>query len=344
MEYLKPSRLRHGDTVAVLSPSWGGPHVFPHVFDAGVDALNQLGVRVAEFPTTRTRPDALRADPRCRADDVNAAFADPSIAAIIATIGGDDVARILPYLDASVIRANPKILMGYSDTSALLVYCHNLGIITYNGPSVMAGFAQLRQFPAAEAHLRTMLFEPTDDIEYRPYPNWVDGYADWNDPANASQIGPRRLHDGWHWLNGAGVVRGHLFGGCIEVLEFLKGSQYWPTADFWTDRVLFLETSEDKPTIDQLRYWLFNYGVQQVFDRVSALLVGRARGFYDREKVDLDAMILDVVVGEFGASDLTIVTNMDFGHTDPQWILPLGVRAEVDCDQRTFRLVESAVG
>ncbi len=126
-------------------------------------------------------------------------------------------------------------------------------------------------------------------------------------------------------------------------MEFLKGSQHWPTAEFWTDRVLFLETSQDKPTIDQVRCWLFNYGVQGVFDRVSALLVGRARSYSDQEKAALDAMILEMVVGEFGASGLMIVTNMDFGHTDPQWILPLGVRAELDRDQETFRLVAAAV-
>lgn len=150
-------------------------------------------------------------------------------------------------------------------------------------------------------------------------------------------------HDGWHWISGSGTAVGQLFGGCIEVLEFLKGTDYWPTKDFWRGRIVFFETSEDKPTIDQIRYWLFNYGLQGVFDSASALLFGRARDYSPEEKIDLDCAIREVVVDQFGATDLPIVTNLDFGHTDPQWIMPLGVRAEIDCAKKSFRLLEPAV-
>lgn len=340
---IKPRRLRAGDTVAALSMSWGGPATFPRVFDAGVATLeDRFALRIREYPTTRVDASALRADPQARAADLNAAFADESVAAIIASIGGDDSARLLPYLDADLIRANPKIIMGYSDTATLLVYCHRLGMVTFNGPSVMAGFAQLGNFPQAKAHVGAMLFEPSDTFDYSPYPDWADSYEDWALPENASRVTASRPHDGWRWLNGSGVSSGRLFGGCVEVLEFLKGSRYWPTEEFWDDRILFLETSEDKPTVAQMRYWLFNYGVQGVFERASALLIGRARGYTDAEKAELDQMIIDVVVGEFGANDLAIVTSMDFGHTDPQWILPLGVQASLDCDAKTFRLLEPA--
>ena len=343
-EFTRPPRLRTGDTVAVLSMSWGGPAVFPHVFEAGLSTLtDRLGLRVREYPTTRLASRSPGADPRARAADLNAAFADDSVAAIVASIGGDDSALILPHLDAQVIRTHPKILLGYSDTATQLVYCHLLGLVTFNGPSVMAGLAQLAHFPAAEAHLRDVLMDPLPTLTYRPYPHWVDSYADWADPANAGRVGALRPHDGWHWLHGSGVCTGRLFGGCVEVLEFLKGSHVWPAEAFWNDRILFLETSEDKPTIEQVRYWLFNYGVQGAFERASGLLVGRARGYSPAEKAELDAMIVDTVVGQFGATHLTIVTNMDFGHTDPQWILPLGVLAELDSEAGSFRLLEPAV-
>ena len=92
-----------------------------------------------------------------------------------------------------------------------------------------------------------------------------------------------------------------------------------------------------------MRYWLFNYGVQGVFDKAAGLVIGRARGYSDAEKAELDAMILETVVGQFGATDLMIVSNMDFGHTDPQWILPLGIRAELDSTAGSFRLLDPAV-
>ena len=90
---------------------------------------------------------------------------------------------------------------------------------------------------------------------------------------------------------------------------------------------------------------LHPYGSREtaVSQRVSALLFGRARDYTEIEKRDLDNAIIDIVAGEFGIIDLPIVTNMDFGHTDPQFILPLGVRAQVDCTEQTFCLIEAAL-
>jgi muramoyltetrapeptide carboxypeptidase LdcA involved in peptidoglycan recycling len=341
---IKPSRLKPGDTAAVVSTSWGGPSIFPHVFDRGVDVLRRVfGLEVRELSTARMDPLELELNPRRRADDLNAAFADPSIQAIVVSVGGVDSVRILEHLDPSLAVSSPKILLGFSDSTTQLVFYNQAALVTFNGPAVMAGFAQLERFEALAAHVRSLLFEPDDTYEYRPYAEWTDGYRDWREPSNAGEVGERRPHDGWHWLQGSGRVEGRLFGGCAEVLEMMKGTRYWPASEFWQDRILFLETSEDKPTPGTVGYWLRNYGVQGVFDRVSGVLIGRARGYSDAEKVDLDEMVTRVIAREFGAAALPIVTNLDFGHTDPQWILPLGVRAEIDVDGRRLRLLESAV-
>ncbi len=340
---IRPPRLKSGDTVALLSSSWGGPHEFPAVYEAGVAALQRLGLSVREYPGTRRSPAELRADPQGRAAELNAAFEDSSIAGIVSTIGGDDSARILPYLDSDVIRNNPKVFMGYSDTSTQLLFAHQLGLVTFNGPAVMAGFAQSGHFPALEQHIRAILFEPTESYDYRPYPHWIESYESWEQAEDPTAIGELRSGEGWRFINGDGPARGPLVGGCIEVLEFLKGSRYWPAEDWWTDRILFLETSEEVPSVDQVRYWLFNYGVQGVLERLSGLIVGRPRGYTDDQKQALDDAIRTVVVDEFGASKMVIATNLDFGHTDPQWILPLGVTAELDPQQERFRLLEPAV-
>lgn len=339
----RPPRLEPGDNVAVVTTSWGGPHEFPAVHEAGIAALERLGLVVREYAGTRRPPDQLRADPQGRASDLNAAFEDPSIAAIVSSIGGDDSARILPYLDADSIRNNPKVFMGYSDTTTQLLFAHSLGLVTFNGPAVMAGFAQSRWFPTFEQHVRAILFEPTPTYDYLPYPQWVDGYVDWNRTDDPTAVGELRTDGEWRFLNGRDPVQGPLVGGCIEVLEFLKGSRFWPAGDWWEGRILFVETSEDEPSVDQVRYWLFNYGVQGVFDRINGLIVGRARGYTDDQKHALDDVVHSVVVDEFGAANVAIATNMDFGHTDPQWILPLGVNAELHPDAQRFRLIEPAV-
>ncbi len=344
MEYLRPPRLKAGDTVAVVSTSWGGPSVFPATFERGLETLQRVfGLRILELPTARMAPSELAANPRARADDLNAAFADSGIQAIVMSIGGADSVRILEHLDPSAAIVNPKVLLGFSDSTTQTTFYNQAGLVTFNGPSVMAGLAQLERFEGAEAHVRSMLFDPADAYEFRPFADWADRYRDWSDPANASAVGERRPHDGWRWLQGSGPVEGRLFGGCADTLEMLKGTRFWPSPEFWEDRILFLETSEDKPTPSWVGYWLRNYGVQGVFDRVSAILVGRAVDYTDDEKSELDATLVRVVAGEFGATEVPIVTNLDFGHTAPQWILPLGVRAEVDADARTFRLLEPAV-
>jgi muramoyltetrapeptide carboxypeptidase LdcA involved in peptidoglycan recycling len=341
---IRPPRLRPGDTVAVVSTSWGGPSVIPHVFDHGVDVLRRVfGLEVREMPTARMTPEELVADPRRRADDLNAAFADPSIKGIFVSIGGVESVRILPFLDASVALANPKILLGFSDSTTQLAFYNQAGLVTFNGPAVMAGFAQIEAFPGAVEHVRSVLFEPSDSLEYSPFMEWVDGYRDWTDHSNAGAVGERRAHEGWRWLQGSSMAEGQLFGGCADVLEMVKGTEFWPDRSFWDGRLLFLETSEDVPPPERVSYWLRNYGMQGVFDRVSALLIGRPRDYDDAAKARLDDLAVKVVAGEFGRTDLPIVSNLDFGHTDPQWVLPLGVLASVDPVRRSIRLLEPAV-
>jgi len=121
----------------------------------------------------------------------------------------------------------------------------------------------------------------------------------------------------------------------------MKGTDFWPQKDFWNDKILFLETSECKPSIDQIKWMLRNYGIQGVFNKLSVLMFGRARDYSDQEKKELDDAIIQIVKREFKNDTLCIVSNMDFGHTDPQWILPLGIRAEIDPTKQTFKLLES---
>ncbi len=340
-ELVRPRHLAPGDTVAVLSPSWGGPDAFPHVYDHGLAVLRRWGLEVREWPSTRAAPEDLRRDPRRRADDLHAAFADPSVRAIVASIGGDDSIRLLPFLDQAVITAHPTILLGYSDTTTLLAAVRRLGIVTFHGPAIMAGFSQMASLPPAfEAHVRQMLFEPAAPFTYPRYPWFVDGYRDWRDPSLVGLVGEPRPDHGPRVLQGSGRVAGELFGGCIEVLDWLRGSWAFPTGDEWTGRILFLETSEEKPSPVVVERIVRALGAQGVLEQISAILVGRARDHSAAESEALWAAIASVVSEEFGRADLPIVADLPFGHTDPQWLMPLGVRAELDVERGSLTLLE----
>jgi len=342
---VKPKRLKPGDTVAVLSPSWGGPSLYPHVFDLGLRNLEDLfGLKVKEFPTARMANAEIYNNPHLRAEDINHAFRDPEVSAIIASIGGDDSVRILPFLDLEGILANPKILMGYSDTTTLTSYLNVNGLVTFNGPGVMSGFAQMRHLPPAfTEHVRTVLFDAPDTLTYQPYEMWSDRYQPWQNPGYDGEVKDLRKNEwGWHWIQGSGSVEGRLFGGCIEVLEFLKGTRFWPPEGFFKDKILFFETSEDKPPISLVKYFIRNYGSMGVLSDAKAILFGRARDYSDDEKIELEKMLVQIVAGEFGNSGMPIVTNVDFGHTEPQLVMPLGVRVGIDCQAKTITMLEPA--
>ena len=343
MNFIKPPRLNVGDTIAVLSPSSGLASLFPHVYEQGLIHLrDKFGFKILEMPTARMDDDLIYPNPKQRADDINTAFANPDVKAIITTIGGDDSVRILEFLDLDVIGKNPKIIMGYSDATTFLTFLNQQGLVTFNGSSIMAGFSQLGELPDTFCkHVETILMSNFDSYSYQPHGVYTERYPDWNDPINVGKIGI--LKDeviGWQWVQGQGKVRGHLFGGCIEVLEFMKGTEYFPQVDFWDDKILFFETSEDVPSVTNVKYFLRNYGMQGILKRIKGILFGRARDYSEKQKLELTEMIRTLLTVEFNRPDLPVVANLDFGHTDPQWIMPNGILTEIDCSSKTIRLLE----
>lgn len=239
----KPKRLQPGDRIAAVSPSWGGPGTVPERYAAGKRQLEaEFGLEVVEMAHTLASADWMAANPKARADDLMTAFADPSIAGIVATIGGEDSIRLLPYLDLAVISANPKVFLGFSDTTSLHLACHTAGLSSFYGPSIMAGFAESGGMHAyTMAALRKALFQ-TEPIGLVPlnHEGWTSERTDWSDPGIQAQ--PRVLQPATapRVLQGKGVVQGHLLGGCAEVLEMVKDTAWWPSAADWRGAILFL--------------------------------------------------------------------------------------------------------
>ncbi|GAG66101.1 unnamed protein product, partial [marine sediment metagenome] len=146
---LKPKKIKPGSRIAIISPSNGLPFLFPDIYELGLKNLKEIfGFEIVEMLTARMSPDELYKNPKLRADDINRAFADDSIDGVITSIGGYESVRILKYLDIDIIKKNPKLIMGFSDATTFLSYLNYLGMITFYGPSVMAGFAQLKHLPS----------------------------------------------------------------------------------------------------------------------------------------------------------------------------------------------------
>jgi muramoyltetrapeptide carboxypeptidase LdcA involved in peptidoglycan recycling len=344
---IKPPKLNPGDKVAAISLSWGGPATFPRRYFAGKQQLqDEFNLQVVETKHALADADWLWKNPQARANDLMEAFSDPSIKAIISTIGGDDSIRILPYLDLDIIRSNPKIFIGYSDSTVTHFTCFKVGLVSYYGPSVMAGFGENGgMFPYMIESVRHTLFSssPIGVIE----PNrdgWTVEMLNWAVLEHQSQ--KRRLNpsESWRFLQGSGTRRGFLIGGCFEVLDWLRGTSFWPQSGDWENAILFLETSEDAPSPDAVMYGLRTYAALGVLHKLSGILFARPGGQIPPEKFkEYDEAILRVVSGEEGLGDLPVVTNMDFGHTDPMFVIPYGIEAEIDCKEQQISILECAV-
>lgn len=344
---IKPRKLQAGDTVAAISLSWGGPGTFPHRYEAGKRQLqNEFGLKVKETEHALRDAQWLHENPKARAEDLMNAFADSSIRGIISTIGGDDSIRILPYLDLDVIRANPKILLGFSDTTITHMACFKAGVGSFYGPSIMAGFAENGgMFPFMVDAVRNTLFSSAPIGELKPNTNgWTVEMPDWGNLENQSCKRSLDPSTGWKYLQGKGVWQGHLIGGCLEVLDFLRGTDFWPAPEAWRGAILFLETSEDAPPPTVLKYALRIYGAMGILNKLSGILLGRPGGNISPVQFEeYDNALYQVVTAEEGLSEMPIITHMDFGHTDPMFVLPYGVKAEINCEAQQFSILENAV-
>jgi muramoyltetrapeptide carboxypeptidase LdcA involved in peptidoglycan recycling len=181
-----------------------------------------------------------------------------------------------------------------------------------------------------------------ETFTFRPFARYTHGYPDWSDPQNIEQQNPnyRDNTEGWRMIQGSSTIEGRLYGGCIEVLEFMKGTDFWPPVETFDEKLLFLETSEEKPTPLQVSWMLRNYGMQGVLDRINGILFGRCRDYTDEEEKDLEVVIRKIL-HEFGKDDLPVVMGMDFGHTDPQFILPLGTKVHINAERQEMKIQES---
>ncbi|MBV8298858.1 MAG: LD-carboxypeptidase [Candidatus Eremiobacteraeota bacterium] len=346
MPLVKPPRLRRGDRVAVVSQSWGGPGAHPARYALGRRALEEtFGLEVVEMPHALADPEWLARNPQARAADLETAFADPAVRAVIASIGGEDSVRVLPHLDIGAIARNPKIFLGYSDATSIHLACFKAGLSSFYGPTVMAGFAENGgMFDYCADSVRRTLFstEPVGTIA----PNrggWTAEFLDWADPSLNDRTRALNPSTGPRVLQGHGVARGPLLGGCADVLEMLKGTPWWPPLEAWRGAILFYETSEDAPGPASVLRWLRNFAAQGILQVLAGMLFGRPGGDMPPERhADYDAAVVHAL-DEAGLVDLPVLAGLDFGHTDPIFTLPYGAVAEIDCGAATLTIAESGV-
>ncbi len=338
-----PPKPHPGDRVAILSPSAGLPEVLPARHEQGLRRLREeLGLVPVEYPTTRV----LGAPAADRGRDINAAFADPDVKAVLAVIGGDDQITVIPHLDADLIRTNPKPFFGYSDNTNFLHFLWRNGIVGFHGGSTMVHLARGgRTHPDTMASLRAALFTP-GWFELTAPLAFSDEEMDWNDPASLrTEPITRPALEGWTWHRPDRVIAAPTWGGNLEIVGWLlMADRAVPAPDEVDGQVLLLETSEEMPIAEEVFRTLRNMGERGLLGRFAALLMGRAKAWERTHRTTLDeraAYSADqrAAVAQAMAAynpHATIVFDVDFGHTDPQLIIPYGGLVRIDGPARTI--------
>ena len=339
---IKPEMLKRGDKIAVVSLSWGGlgdENLIHKYYIAKERLENDFGLEVIAMPNALKGSEFVYEHPEARAQDLMDAFKNESIRGIFCAIGGDDTIRLLPYIDYDVIRNNPKVFMGYSDTTVNHLMMNKAGLVSFYGPSVMCEFGEyVQMFDYTKQAVENVLFNDCENYEIKSSEVWSNDFVSWKEENmnTAKKLIPE--NHSYETLQGKGIVTGQLLGGCIDVFPMAVGTEIWPSIDEWKEKILLLETSEEKPTPDLVTYYLRNLGAQGIFNVIKGIVVGKPQDekYYDEYKE-----VYKKVMKEFKCEDLPILYNVNIGHAYPTGVLPLGTDIRIDFDNKKIHLIET---
>jgi muramoyltetrapeptide carboxypeptidase len=315
-QLIKPSRLNTGDLVGLIAP---GGVVDDALIEKSVKNLEAFGMRVKISANIRAARGGYAGTVTQRVEDLHAMFVDKDVRAIWAARGGSGCIQLLPKINYSLIRNHPKILVGYSDITALLlaIYRH-AGLITFHGPVASSTFSDY-----SAAHLQAVLMEPQPRFEI-------------NMSAQNAEKAPQELQFARRTIR-EGVATGRLLGGNLSVLSALIGTPY---AAELRDCLLFLEEIGEAPyRVDRMLTQLSQSGALK---NIAGAMLGV---FQKSVATDGEASLTlnEVLDDHFAQLKTPSVYGFSFGHIAQQFTIPVGVRARLDTANATLALLESAV-
>lgn len=313
---LKPPRLQPGDTVGLICPA--APAYSRESVQITIESMQALGLKAKLAPHFYDRYGYLAGRDVDRAADLNTMFGDPSVKMVMAMHGGWGCARILPLLNYDLIRRNPKILIGYSDITALL-----LGIYAKTGLTTMHGPEGAATWNAYTVDWFRRVLMDGEAVAFQNPAKKEDTLAQTKE--RITTLRP-------------GKARGLLVGGNLTVLCHLVGSTYLPD---WRGKILFVEdTHEDVYSMDRM---LTHLKLAGILDQVAGFVFGKCTKCEAGSGGYGSLTLEDVLTEHIGSLTVPAYAGAMIGHITDKFTVPLGINAEMDADQGTIRLLESAV-
>ncbi len=357
---IKANRLKKGDKVAIVSLSSGilGESFIKHELDLGIKRLKELELVPVFMENSMKGLDYIKNHPEKRAEDLKQAFADDEIKAIICAIGGEDAYLALPHLLNDKIfkenvKNNPKIFLGFSDSTTNHLMFNKLGLTTFYGQAFLTDLAEFEpEMLEYSKNAFDYLFNAPANYEVKPSDVWYLDRADYSPNAVGTLREKRDNSKGYEVLKGDKIVSGKLLGGCIEILadfaffetenypifeDIAKDYNVLPTLEEWKNSIMLIETGPAKMSPEKYRNIIKKFKEMGIMNQISGIICGKPvdEVYYEEYK-----QVLQEELAEF---DFPVFYNLNIGHAYPHAILPLGAKIELNPNTKTIIIKNSAL-
>ncbi|MEB3028981.1 S66 peptidase family protein [Parvimonas micra] len=338
--------------IGIVSLSSGvlGEDFVAHEVKIGIERLKEYGIEVEFLPNSKKGIEFIKNSPEARAKDLIKAFKDDSIDMILCAIGGDDTYRLLPYLfennELEKI-AKQKIFLGFSDTTMNHFMLNKLGIKTFYGQAFLPDVCELsNEMLPYSKHFFEELINTGKIKEIYPSDVWYNEREDFSEKAIGISM-EEHHNGGFELLRGDSKFEGKILGGCLDsifnifdtpryedTVYLCKKYDLFPSLNEWENKILLLETSEEKPKPELFRKMILKLQEYGIFDVISGLIIGKPQNeeYYNEYK--------QIILDEIRNKNLSIVYNINIGHSTPRCIIPFGVNAKVDIERQIIEFKE----
>jgi muramoyltetrapeptide carboxypeptidase len=311
---MQPKKLQAGDEIRVIAPSRSLAIVKGEQRRLAEERLTELGLTVTYGKTALEHDEFFSNSIEDRIEDLHAAFREQSVKGIFTAIGGFNVNQLLSYIDYELIQQNPKVLIGYSDITALqLAIYKKTGLITYSGPH-FSTFGMKSGFEyTAECFKKAIM--NSGEFQIKASDTWSDDawYLDQED---------RNFHknEGYMVLQ-EGTAEGTIIGGNLCTMNLLQGTEYMPSLN---NSIVFIEDDEESHP------FAFDRDLQSLLQLpdargIKAVIIGR----FQKNSGMTDYALQQIISSKKELRGIPIVANVNFGHTSPIATIPLGGKAAI---------------
>lgn len=328
-------RLKKGDAIGIFTPSSPATVTAKQRFERAKAFLEEKGFEIIEGKLTGQMDGYRSGTPKERAEELNELLRNPNIQMIMSTIGGTNSNSMLPYIDYEAFKQNPKLVVGYSDATAILLALYaKTGITTYYGPALIPSFGEFEPLVTDTYRYFEHYFMNECGLPYEiPMPPlWSDDPVNWLEKTTEKKLYKN------DWMTGhSGVAEGRLVGGNVNAMYGFIGSPYFP--EIKKGDILLLEDCMKTASVVEKNFAMLK--VHGVFDKVAGIILGKYEQYDD---LGTGKQPLDLLLEQLDEQEIPILADFDTCHTHPMHPLAIGKTVKLDADRKKVFCTEDWIG